>query len=78
MNGAKKFHKATGPAFNKGEIWIGSSGSKVVIDSVDCFDSIPVHTSDCVVEYKQSDGSTCRKDAWNFQVRYQHIADINL
>ena len=78
MNGAKKFHKATGPAFNKGEVWVGSSCSKVVIDSVEPMSFNPVHTSDYAVSYTQSDGSTCRKDAWNFQVRYQHIADINL
>ena len=78
MNGAKKFHKATDPAFNKDEVWISSSGSKVVIDSVEELCLLPVHTSDYAVSYTQSDGSTCRKDAWNFQVRYQHIADINL
>ena len=29
MNGEIKFHKATGPAFHPGEVWVGGSGARV-------------------------------------------------
>lgn len=79
MNGAKKFHSPAGPAFNPGEIWIGSSGSKVKILTCSCDGDEPSPgTMDYEVVYEQHDGSVASKDAWNFQVRYQHIADVHL
>lgn len=75
MNRQVKFHKPNGPAFNKGERWIGSSKSEVVIISVEKFGE---GKFDHQVKYSQVDGSVAEKDAWNFQVRYQHIADKNI
>jgi hypothetical protein len=34
MNGKIKFHKATGPAFNVGEVWVSVSGVQVEVVSV--------------------------------------------
>jgi hypothetical protein len=79
MNGNSKFHKATGPAFHKGEQWISSNGAKCSIISVRKYPgSTTNHTSDYGVTYQQADGSLNEKDAWSFQVRYGHIADLNL
>lgn len=79
MNGNQKFHKATGPAFNPGEQWFASNGSKCSIISVRKYPGANSdHTSDYGVTYQQSDGSICEKDAWNFQVRYCHIADLHI
>ncbi len=80
MNGKIKFHKATGPAFNEGEIWVSASGSKVKIISVCRYPgAITYYTSDYSVTYYTGEGdNTHEKDAWNFQVRYTHQADINL
>ncbi len=80
MNGKIKFHKATGPAFNVGEIWISSTGSKVKIISVRRYpNAITYHLSDYSVTYYTGEGdNTHEKDAWNFQVRYTHQADVNL
>lgn len=79
MNGKIKFHKATGPAFNEGEVWVGASGSKVQIISVRKYiGATGDHTSDYGVTYFTGEGdNTHEKDAWNFQVRYTHQADIN-
>ena len=79
MNGKQKFHKATGPAFNPGEVWVDSSGSKVQILSVRKYPGATAdHDSDYGVTYMQSNGDEHEKDCWNFQVRYSHIADQNL
>jgi hypothetical protein len=84
MNGNVKFHKATGPAFNPGEVWVASGGAKVTIVSVRKYASAGSdsnHTSDYGVTYEWIEhGEVCQheKDAWNFQVRYQHIADTKL
>ena len=83
MNGAKKFHKANGPAFNPGEVWYSSSGSRVEIVSVRKYNNMimteeQLGISDYGVTYLQSNGSTNEKDAWNFQVRYEHVADKDL
>jgi hypothetical protein len=81
MNGKIKFHKATGPAFNPGEVWIGNGGrAKVRIISVQKYPGATSnHTSDYGVTYYTGEGdNTNEKDAWNFQVRYTHQADINL
>lgn len=87
MNGNVKWHKATGPAFNPGEVWVGSGGGKVEIVSVRRYRGAPAvddgdHTSNYGVSYKWVDSDGVErfheKDAWNFQVRYTHIADLNL
>jgi hypothetical protein len=84
MNGAKKFHKATGPAFNAGEVWIGNGGlAKVEIVSVKKYPAATSnHTSDYEVTYKtdplNNPDKIHQKDAWNFQVRYEHVADTHL
>ena len=80
MNGNVKFHKATGPAFNPGEVWVSSNGAKVAIVSVRKYTG-GNHTSDYGVTYEWMEHGELRqheKDAWNFQVRYQHIADMKL
>lgn len=74
MNGAKKFHKANGSAFNAGEQWVGSSGHKCTIVSVRQYVGC-IGKWDYDVTYVYEDGSQSTKDAWNFQIRYQHIAD---
>lgn len=81
MNGNVKFHKATGPAFNPGEIWIGSGGTRVEIISVRKYPgSDSTHSSNYGVTYKtdpiRNPELTHDKDAWNFQVRYTHQADL--
>lgn len=83
MNGNIKFHKANGPAFNPGEVWIGSSGIKVEIMSVHKYPGATSdHASDYAVTYKtdpiNNPSKIHEKDAWNFQVRYTHQADLNL
>lgn len=73
MNGKKKFHKPNGPAFDAGQEWRGCDGSaKVEIISVRKFGE---GKFDSEITYLQSDGSVAKKDAWNFQVRYYHVAD---
>lgn len=80
MNGKIKFHKATGPAFNVGEVWYGANGHKVeIIDVARYLGVLSNHTSDYSVMYKDiAEGSIHEKDAWNFQVRYTHQADRDL
>jgi hypothetical protein len=79
MNGNIKFHKATGPAFNVGEVWYGSNGQKVrIVDVTLYLDTIlPYYVSDYNVTYMDMmDATVHEKDAWNFQVRYTHQADL--
>lgn len=82
MNGKIKFHKATGPAFHPGEVWVGASGSKVEIVSVRKYPGATAdHSSDYGVTYKTDplkSEQIHEKDAWNFQVRYTHSADLEL
>ncbi len=83
MNGEIKWHKATGPAFQTGEVWVGSGGAKVSIESVRKYPGASSdHISDYGVTYTWtlSSGEVKRyeKDAWSFQVRYTHIADLAL
>jgi hypothetical protein len=83
MNGNVKWHKANGPAFLPGEIWCGVGGTKVEIVSVRRYPGATgFHTSDYGVTYKTSPDTNPdllhEKDAWNFQVRYTHIADLGL
>jgi hypothetical protein len=75
MNGAKKFHSPEGPAFNAGEVWEGSTRSKVVIIRTERYN---VGKWDVDVYYTQADGSEWNKNAWSFQVRYQHEADKDI
>lgn len=75
MNGAKKFHKANGPAFAPGEIWESISGHvKVRIESVRFYG--PDKWDSCVTYRNLADDALNRdRDTWNFQVRYRHLAD---
>ena len=80
MNGTKKWHKATGPAFLPGEQWVSCAG--IIRCSIVSVRKYPRatsdHSSDYCVTYQYEDGTTHEKDAWNFQVRYIHVADKNL
>ena len=85
MNGKRKFHKATGPAFKPGEVWLPADGSSTEcrIVSVELYPgAITDYLSDYKVtyqfEYEQSYSPHREKDAWNFQVRYMHVADKDL
>jgi len=83
MNGTRKFHKATGPAFLAGEKWYGISGKfAVTIVSVRKYPGATSdHTSDYGVVYEWMENGVVvqhEKDAWNFQVRYEHQADLDL
>lgn len=83
MNGAKKWHKATGPAFLAGETWYGKAGKfSVSIVSVRKYPGATSdYTSDYGVTYEWLENGQVvqhEKDAWNFQVRYQHQADLDL
>jgi hypothetical protein len=81
MNGVSKFHKATGPAFNVGERWVSSSKQEVQIVSVRKYEKCLKYADakwDYDVTYKCEDGALFEKNAWDFQVRYQHIADLKL
>lgn len=79
MNGAKKFHSVDGPAFNLGEIWVSSGGVKIEMLRVERYG---VDKWDADVFYWSSlDPSTrieIHKNAWSFQVRYQHQADLQI
>lgn len=73
MNGTVKFHKANGPSFNPGEIWTANGGKiSAKIVSVRKFGA---GKWDYEVTYQYPTGELHSKDAWNFQVRYQHQAD---
>jgi hypothetical protein len=83
MNGTVKFHKATGPAFNAGEVWFSATGTKVEIVSVRKYPGANSdYSCDYGVTYKTDPDNhpelINEKDAWNFQVRYIHQADRNL
>ena len=77
MNGAKKLHSPDGPAFAYGEVWRSVAGNaKVEIVGVNRY-GVDKWDVDVFYWYKP-DGETkvyCQKNAWSFQVRYQHIAD---
>lgn len=71
MNGNKKFHKANGPAFSIGEEWVsGTTQCKII--AVRKFGE---GKWDYEVTYQYDNGVTHSKDAWCFQVRYEHVAD---
>lgn len=78
MNGAKKFHNPSGPAFNEGQIWISSCG---VVARIEKTERYGVDKWDVKVYYSSpvAPGSALGcKDAWNFQVRYRHQADLEI
>lgn len=78
MNGAKKFHHPDGPAFNAGEVWVAADGTNYKVEihrterygvdkwDVDVFYWVPMDERRSV---------ELSKNAWSFQVRYQHQAD---
>jgi hypothetical protein len=80
----KKVRKPLGPAFAGGELWENVSGFRVRIVSVDKYPGAPISDFICAIddyaviyEWAESDGIHRRqKDAWNFQVRYTHCADL--
>lgn len=76
MNGLIKWHKGNGPAFNPGEQWCSIAGKiACTIVSVRKFGE---GKHDYEVTYEYLDGVQHSKDTWNFQVRYQHVADKDL
>jgi hypothetical protein len=80
MNGKIKFHKATGPAFKTGEVWYAANGQRVrIVDVARYLGVLSNHISDYSVMFMDmTDGTMHVKDAWNFQVRYTHEADLSL
>lgn len=83
MNGRIKFRKPNGPAFEKGQVWVSSSGLRVKIVSIRVYpgaDISNLYISDYAVTYEwtEYDGTVRQheKDAWNFQVRYTHQSDL--
>lgn len=81
MNGAKKFHNPDGPAFNAGEIWVGSSNYPVEIIrteryGVDKWDVDVFYWA--TISGSENRSVEIRKNAWAFQVRYQHKADSEI
>lgn len=75
MNGAKKFHSPDGPAFNSGEVWKSSRGSAVTVQNVERWGA---EKWDVDVYYLTESGQRYMKNAWSFQVRYEHNADKGL
>lgn len=77
MNGAIKFHKPTGPAFHAGEMWVSYNNIKVVVKGVRKYTGVDgTEISDYAVIYDNGEGVETEKDAWSFQVRYTHAADL--
>ena len=75
MNGSKKFHPARSPAFAQGQAWFDSTNRRVEIVGVEMFAQ---GKFDGEVFFKCDLGTVYAKDAWNFQVRYNHQADLDL
>ncbi len=76
MNGKIKFHPAKSPAFNAGEVWVDSAGRKVEVVSIRYFGT--GEKFDGQVIYRDDTNEVFDKDAWNFQVRYTHVADLEV
>jgi hypothetical protein len=76
MNGAKKFHSADGPAFNQGEVWISGEHEAQIIrtERYGC----GKWDVDVYYSYPNDPLKEVRKNAWSFQVRYQHKADLEI
>ncbi|WJJ54536.1 hypothetical protein PT07_00145 [Pseudomonas phage PT07] len=87
MNGAKKFHSPDGPAFSKGELWESCEGFVVQIRGTERYGTdkwdVDVYYAYVGVIPKpvaldrriQLPAREFSKNAWSFQVRYQHQAD---
>ena len=77
MNGKVKWHKPNGPAFAFGERWVPCSGSNYFVTIVGTR-KVGEGKFDYVVTYVDDRAIEMTKLAWDFQVRYQHIADVNI
>lgn len=76
MRKPTKFRKMHSPAFNAGEEWVGSGGSRVKIVSTRKYENPALNGKwDWAVTYKHSSGTEHEKDGWSFQVRYEHASD---
>ncbi len=76
MNKQVKFHPPKSPAFNAGEIWMSSSGAKVEIIGVEPWTVCTGKWDYQVIYWTDLDKThQCNKNAWSFQVRYEHQAD---
>lgn len=75
MNGNIKFHKPESPAFDHWQEWVSACGHSVHIIKVVRWGT---GKWDATVTYCGRDMHPMEKDAWNFQVRYQHVADKNI
>lgn len=79
MNRKIKFHSPDGPAFLPGEQWLTTArDARVSIASTRRYGP---DKWDVEVEYvliDREDHHYFKKDAWNFQVRYFHIADLHV
>lgn len=73
MNGIRKFHSPDGPAFAPGQEWVGSSNLRCWIVSTRRWGT---NKWDVDITYRFRDGAEYTKDAWNFQVRYEHVSDL--
>jgi len=73
MNGTVKWHKANGPAFKPGEEWRSIAGN--IYCTIVSVRKYGPGKWDYEVTCRYRDGREFSKDAWNFQVRYMHIAD---
>lgn len=76
MNGNIKWHKPTGPAFHVGQEWFSGKHRCTIVKVEKYPGTATQHVSDYGVTYMAADGSIHEKDAWNFQVRYTHLADL--
>ena len=75
MNHASKFHNADGPAFVQGQRWSNAKSFVTVVRTERFGDG----KWDVEVYYTvPNDDREYHKDAWNFQVRYVHEADLHL
>ncbi|ALA12023.1 hypothetical protein BIZ94_gp043 [Pseudomonas phage vB_PaeM_MAG1] len=77
MNGAQKFHSPDGPAFSRGEVWVSCEGFEVEILEAERYGPRKWDVSVYYVQrlWKDANDAVFVKDAWNFQVRYQHQSD---
>lgn len=77
MNGKTKFHSPDGPAFNTGERWIGTSGAVYVIQGRRRY---ALDKWDVEISYflEGQPETVWSRDAWHFQVRFTHQADLVL
>lgn len=74
MNGIRKFHPPTGPAFAPGEKWLAFDDSTRPVTIVERRQYGP-NKWDVDVIFKDVEGFRHQKDAWFFQIRHYHIAD---